>query len=72
MLDNEKIAYIAAKIHDEIDPKWKAAIIEQIDKYDNNPNPEKVSDLVYNVSGLLKQYFIEFAVKFAQALNENS
>lgn len=71
-MDNNKIEYIASKIHDEIDPKWKQAIIEQINDYDSNVSPEKVSDLVYNVSGLLHQYFIEFAIKFAQALNEDS
>ena len=69
-MSNKDIDYIVAKIHDEIDPKFKELIVDAIDKFDSNPDPTKVGDLVYNVAGTLKDYMYDLVVKLARELKE--
>lgn len=69
-MDDNEIKYIAAKLHDEIDQKFKDRIVVEIERYDGNPDPKQVSILVYNTAAALKDYMYELIVKFAQELNK--
>ena len=71
-MSDDEIKYIAAKLHDEIDQKFKDRIVVEIDSYDANPDLKQVSNLVYDTAAVLKDYMYELVVKFAQELSKRA